>query len=399
MAEPFDWGLLEPAGAVGVPAGDDRVLAAMIAVEEALAGAWDELDGSAARPGYEPLAFDARTIDRARLVAGAREAGVPIIALVEQLREQAGAHAGRVHRGATSQDIVDSALVLVSRESLSRARDALAAAAAELADRAIRSRATPLLARTLTQQAEPTTLGAFLASWLDAVVSALEVLDRLDCPVQLGGAVGTGAAFARLAARADAPQTLRAGVAARLGLSDPGRAWHTDRGPVLAIADAAARVAAVAGRIGRDLGLAARDGVLLPATGGGSSAMPHKQNPVDAVLLTANGLRAPGLLATVHTAALSSDARPAGSGTPNGRPGARCCASRSRAPRCWPTRSPTSWWRTARVALRAPPSLRHLPSSRPLPSGEATPPTWARRAPSWTPPSPATVSMPITTER
>lgn len=81
---------------------------------------------------------------------------------------------------------------------------------------------------------------------------------------------------------------------------------------MLAVADGAALVAAVAGRIGRDLALAARDGVLLPATGGGSSAMPHKKNPVDAVLLTANGLRAPGLLATIHTAALSSDARPAG---------------------------------------------------------------------------------------
>ncbi|WP_434316312.1 lyase family protein [Leifsonia sp. P73] len=312
MAEPFDWGLLEPAGAVGVPAGDDHVLAAMIAVEEALVGAWDELDGSSAGPGYQPLAFDAAAIDRERLVAGAREAGVPVIALVGQLRAQAGAHAGRVHRGATSQDIVDSALVLVSRASLSRARDALAAAAAELAERAVRSRATPLLARTLTQEAEPATLGVSLASWLDAVVSALEVLDRLDYPVQLGGAVGTGAAFARLAGRADAPQTLRAGLASRLGLSDPGRSWHTDRGPVLAIADAAARVAALAGRIGRDLGLAARAGVLLPATGGGSSAMPHKRNPVDAVLLTANGLRAPGLLATVHTAALSYDARPAG---------------------------------------------------------------------------------------
>jgi 3-carboxy-cis,cis-muconate cycloisomerase len=312
VAEPFDWGLLEPAGAVGVPAGDDRVLAAMVTVEEALVGAWDELDGSAARAGYEPLSFDVAAIDRERLLAGAREAGVPVIALVEQLREQAAGHAGHVHRGATSQDIVDSALVLVSRESMSRARDALAAAAGRLAERAIDSRATPLLARTLTQPAEPTTLGAALASWLDAAVSTLEVLDRLDFPVQLGGAVGTGAAFARLAGRADAPQTLRAGLAARLGLSDPGRAWHTDRGPVLAIADAAARIAAAAGRIGRDLGLAARGGVLLPATGGGSSAMPHKKNPVDAVLLTANGLRAPGLLATVHTAALSSDARPAG---------------------------------------------------------------------------------------
>ncbi|CAM5479140.1 lyase family protein [Leifsonia shinshuensis] len=312
MAEPFDWGLLEPAGAVGVPAGDDRVLAALVRVEEALAGAWDELDGTAARPGYAALAFDPDAIDRERLTAGAREAGVPVIALVAQLRAQAGAEAERVHRGATSQDVVDSALMLVSRDALSRARDALTAAAAELAARAAASRSTPLLVRTLSQPAEPSTLGAFVGSWLDAVVSALETLDRIDFPLQLGGAVGTGAAFARLAARSDAPRDLRAALAARLGLTDPGRAWHTERTPVLAVADGAARVAAAAGRIGRDLALAARDGVLLPATGGGSSAMPHKKNPVDAVLLTANGLRAPGLLATVHTAALSSDARPAG---------------------------------------------------------------------------------------
>ncbi len=284
----------------------------MVAVEEALTGAWAELEGtdSTAAP-----AFDVDAIDRARLVEGARGAGVPIIALVEQLREQAGDAAGLVHRGATSQDIVDTALVLVSRDSLARAGDALAAAADAIAELAVRHRATPLVARTLSQQAEPTTLGAMFATWLDGAVSAQETLADLATigfPVQLGGAVGTGAAFVRASGRDDAPGLLRAALARRLGLADPGRAWHTDRGPVLAIADASARVCAAAGRIGRDLALGARDGVLRPASGGASSAMPHKQNPVDAVLLSANGLRAPGLLATVHAAALSSDARPAG---------------------------------------------------------------------------------------
>lgn len=307
MAEPFDWGLLEPAGAVAAPTGDDSVLAAMVAVEEALVGAWDDLDGAST-----PVAFDVSAVDARRLTSGARDAGVPIIALVEQLREQAGDHGERVHRGATSQDIVDTALVLLSRDALGRTRAALAAAADELAALAVGFRATPLLARTLTQPAEPTTVGAAMAIWLDAVMSAVEALDRAVYPVQLGGAVGTGAAFARAAGRADAPASLRASLARRLGLADPGRAWHTDRAPVLAIADAAAVVCSAAGRVGRDLGLFARDGVVLPASGGASSAMPHKRNPVDAVILTANGLRAPGLLSTVHAAALSADARPAG---------------------------------------------------------------------------------------
>lgn len=308
----FDWGLLEPAGALGASAGDDRVLAAMVAVEEALIAAWAELEGS--DPATVP-SFDVDAIDRARLVEGARGAGVPIIALVEQLREQAGDAAAGVHRGATSQDIVDTALVLLSRDSLAGADGALASAAAALAEWAARHRATPVMARTLSQPAEPSTLGATFATWLDATLSAREAVAALATtgfPVQVGGAVGTGAAFVRASGRDDAPGLLRAALARKLELADPGRAWHTDRGPVLAIADASARVCAAAGRIGRDLALGARDGVLRPASGGASSAMPHKQNPVDAVVLSANGLRAPGLLATVHAAALSSDARPTG---------------------------------------------------------------------------------------
>jgi 3-carboxy-cis,cis-muconate cycloisomerase len=237
---------------------------------------------------------------------------MPVVALVEQLRGQAGERADQVHRGATSQDVLDSALMLVSRDALTGARARLVAAGSTLSALADREKASPLIARTLTQPAEATTLGAAFAAWLDAVSSAIAAVDGVSFPAQLGGAVGTGEAFARLAGRADAPAALRASVARHLGLADPGRAWHTDRAPVLAVAAAAAQVCASAGRIGRDLGLGARDGMLQPDEGGGSSAMPHKRNPVDAVVLTANGLRAGGLVATVHAAALSSDARPAG---------------------------------------------------------------------------------------
>jgi 3-carboxy-cis,cis-muconate cycloisomerase len=307
VVDAFDWGLLEPAGAAALGAGDDAVLAAMVDTEAALVAAWDDLDGVASS-----VSFDSGALDRGRLVARARADGVPIVALVEQLREQAGTHADRVHRGATSQDIVDTALMLVSRDALAAARVRLTAAAGELAARASEARSTPLQARTLTQPAEPTTFGAMLAGWLDVVISAGQALDAVRYPVQLGGAVGTGAAVLRSGRSPDVLDALRASLAGRLALDDPGRAWHTDRAPALAVADAAAQVAAAGGRIGRDLALAARDGCLLPATGGASSAMPHKKNPVDAVLLTANGLRAPGLLATVHTVALSYDARPAG---------------------------------------------------------------------------------------
>ncbi|HWU45722.1 MAG TPA: lyase family protein [Humibacter sp.] len=302
----FDWGLLEPAGADGGGLGDDAVLAAMIAVEQGLISAWAQLDGGAAPR------VDRVRIDRDALRDGVRRDGVAVVDLVRQLREQVGDDADRVHRGATSQDVLDTALVLASRDALAAAGRELAVAGRALAALADVQRGTPVIARTLTQPAEPTTLGAESAAWLNAVTSALEALGGLAYPVQLGGAVGTGSAFVRISGREDAPRLLRAALARTLGLADPGRAWHTDRSPVLSIAAAAGHVCAAAGRIGRGLAFAARDGVLLPEHGGGSSAMPHKKNPVDAVILIANGLRAGGLIATLQTASLSFDARPAG---------------------------------------------------------------------------------------
>ena len=311
-----DWGLLEPLGAAASATSDDAVLAALVAVERGLIRAWgdvldDDLSAVAA-------ALDAGALDREALRAGARSGGVPVIALVEQLRAQAEAIADgagdRVHAGATSQDILDSALVLVARTALAEARGHLATAGAALVALAGQERDTRSIARTLGQHAEPSTIGVTVAGWLDGVSSAIEAVDGTLFPVQLGGAVGTGEAFDRIARWADAATELRAALASELGLADPGRAWHTERSPILRIAGTAALVAAALGRIGREIAFLARTeiGEVAVASTGGSSAMPHKRNPVDAVLLTANGVRAPGLVATVHAASVSQDARPPG---------------------------------------------------------------------------------------
>lgn len=304
MADAFDWGLLEPAAEAGLAVSDDRVLAAMVEVERAYLAAWSELLGV-----DSSAELTSETIDKDALLRSSRQAGVPVVGLVDALRRQGGE---RVHQGMTSQDVLDTALMIVSRDALIQARTQLASAGRRLCDLALEHRATTIIARTLTQEAEPTTLGAAISVWLDAVTSALEVLDAVSYPVQLGGAVGDGNAMVRRSGAPDAVTTLRHRVAEELGLTDPDRSWHTERSPVQAVTQAAASVCSAGGRIGRDLGLLARDGLITPSHGGGSSSMPHKHNPVDAVLLVANGLRVGGALAVLRSAALSYDARPAG---------------------------------------------------------------------------------------
>ncbi|HXR45761.1 MAG TPA: lyase family protein [Pseudolysinimonas sp.] len=312
-----DWGLLDPLAVESAATADDAVLTALVDAERALLRAWGSVGDAPADLDDIAAALDADAIDRVALLDGSRRGGVPVIALVTQLRAQAGAvrdgAAAWVHRGATSQDILDTALSLVADRGFAGVRRDLLAAGDRLAALADAERGTLAAARTLTQHAAPTTIGAVAASWLDGVCSAIEAVDATATPVQLAGAVGTGEAFDVLAGRA-VHDELRRAFAAELSLADPQRSWQVERSPVLAIAGTAALVVAALGRIGRDLALLARTelGEVSLASAGGSSAMPQKQNPVDAVLLTANALRAPGELATVHTAAVSADQRPAG---------------------------------------------------------------------------------------
>ena len=316
-----DWGLLDPAGVGAFDlTSDDAVLAAMVDVERAILRAWhieDRRDEHGEPPALSNLSTDAATVDRELIRSGVVRDGIAVIAVVGELRAQldaAGAPAERLHAGATSQDVLDSALVLVARDALTRARDELVEAGSLLAVAANRHRAALRLASTLGRAAAPSTLGVLFAGWLDSISSAIEAIDRLRFPVQYAGPVGAGEQANRLARRVGASSDLRGRIAKSLGLSDPQRSWQTDRTPYLEIAFGAATVCASAGRIGRDLTAVSRDSAreIELVGGGGSSAMAHKRNPVDAIGMTTAGLQAPGLLSTITASAVFADERPAG---------------------------------------------------------------------------------------
>ena len=315
-----DWGLLDPASVTAFDlTSDDAVLAAMVDVERAILRAWGVEDRESDSVGspVAPHEAEATSVDRAIVRSGVARDGVAVVALVGELRaqlESSGTSADRLHAGATSQDILDSALVLVARDALGRARDELAGAGTRLAAAADRHRSALRLATTLGRSAAPSTLGILFAGWLDSISSAIEAVDRLRFPVQYAGPVGDGEQADRLARRTGASRDLRARIADLLDLADPRRSWQTDRTPILEIAFGAATVCAAAGRIGRDLTAVSRDGSaeVELAGGGGSSAMAHKRNPVDAIGMTTAGLQAPGLLSTVAASAVFADERPAG---------------------------------------------------------------------------------------
>jgi len=310
-----DWGLLDPGAADTTGTDDDAVLAAMVDVERALLRTWgSELDEFL---DAQADALDAASLDRELLVEGVAHDAVAVVALVPALRAQlvaAGLLADRLHLGATSQDMLDTALMLVARDAMLGTRAALLDAGSRLAVLADAERRSPRIARSIARHAEASTLGVLAAGWLDGVASAIETVDALTFPVQFGGAVGTGTAADVAAGRPGAAEAVRAGLAADLGLADPGRTWHAERTPVLAIASSATAVVAVLGRIANDVTFLSREevGEVRLAGGGGSSAMPHKRNPVDAVAITAAAVEAPGLLQVVASAAIAGDERSAG---------------------------------------------------------------------------------------
>jgi 3-carboxy-cis,cis-muconate cycloisomerase len=229
-----------------------------------------------------------------------RSAGNPVVPLVRALTAAAGdPAAAHVHRGATSQDVLDTALVLVARRALVPVLADLHAAADSAAGLARAHRATPMAGRTLLQQAVPTTFGAVAAGWL---VGLDQVRDRLAAvrdglPAQLGGAAGT---LATLDGRG---LEVLAAYAADLGLAVPAVPWHTLRVPVADLAGALGTAAGLCGKVATDLVLLAQTEVgEVTAGSGGSSAMPHKRNPVGPVLVRAAARRAPGLVATLFAA-------------------------------------------------------------------------------------------------
>lgn len=317
-----DIGLLSPAWAgtaVADQCGDAAILRAILDAEVALAEAQ-------ARLGLVPDAVPRLIRDTARtarfdLVGIARRSrggGNPVIPLLADLRVAVAAAdrdaASFVHLGATSQDILDTALMLVAKRSILLIAEDLDTAIAALAGLSDAHRGTIMAARTLTQHSVPTTWGVKTAGWLVGLVDAARGLKAVAeaLPAQLGGAAGTLASFAELAPGREFE--LVDAFAAELELRAPLLPWHTRRAPVTSLGDALATVAQTLGTIGSNVALLSRTEIaeLHEATGGGSTAMPQKENPIRSVLLQTIARSAPGLAAELHRSALSVDERPDG---------------------------------------------------------------------------------------
>jgi 3-carboxy-cis,cis-muconate cycloisomerase len=301
--------------------GDAAVLAALVRVEAAWLAALTGA-GIAGPEAADDLAGLAGPGDVASVAAGAEAGGNPVIPLLALLRERLAARnpaaAGWLHRGLTSQDVLDTGLALSLRDAVTALRGHLAAQVSALATLADRHRRTPMTGRTLTQPAEPITFGLRAAGWLRGVLDARDRLDAAGVPpVQLGGAAGNLAAVVDLAGSPQAAADLVAATAAALGLA-PADPWHTARAPFVQAGDALVACSDAFGRIAGDVLLGARPeiGELAEprvAGRGGSSAMAHKTNPVLAVLIRRAALAAPPLGATLHAAAAAAvDERPDG---------------------------------------------------------------------------------------
>lgn len=288
-------------------------LDAMVAVEQAWLAA---LAAAGLAPGAPGLAGLVGTDDLANLAAGAESGGNPVLGLVALLRDRAeGAGAAWVHRGLTSQDVVDTGLVLCVRDVVSTVGAELRAQVVALTALAHRHRGTVMAGRTLTQVAVPVSFGLKAAGWLTGVLDAAERLEALTFPAQLGGAAGTHAATTELAGDPAAALRIAEDAATRLDLrSSP--PWHTSRAPVTSYADALVACTDAWGRVAGDVLTLSRPEIgelAEPAGRGGSSTMPHKRNPVLSTLLRRAALSAPPLASTMHVAAaLAEDERPAG---------------------------------------------------------------------------------------
>ncbi|WP_030936334.1 3-carboxy-cis,cis-muconate cycloisomerase [Streptomyces sp. NRRL S-646] len=314
-----DTGLLAP-GWAGSPAasatGDAAFLQALLDAEAALTRAQSALDlapSGAAAAVTE--AADATRFDLRSLAERARAGGNPVIPLVADLTKAVGEEYGPyVHRGATSQDIMDTATMLVAVRTLDLVLADLVRTERALARLAADHRDTAMPGRTLTQHAVPTTFGLKAAGWRSLTLDARDRIKavRDSLPIQLGGAAGTLAAFTVYGARDT--QVLTAAYAHELGLREPLLPWHTLRTPIADLAGCLAFTAGALGKVAADVLALGRTEVaeVAEGSGGGSSAMPHKANPVRSTLIAAAARRAPQLAATLYGSLAAEDERPAG---------------------------------------------------------------------------------------
>jgi 3-carboxy-cis,cis-muconate cycloisomerase len=327
----------------GVDVGDTAWLQAMLDAEAGLARALERAGMAPAGSGEAVTATaKAANFDVDELGALAALTGNPVPGLARELARRVPPSAvGAVHRGATSQDIVDTAAMLLARRAIGVILADLAVVADAAAELAAEHRSTIMIGRTLLQQAVPVTFGLVAAGWLTSVDEArggLAAVSSGRLAVQFGGAAGT------LASLGDSGRRVAALLAAELGLTLPVLPWHTDRLRIIELGGALAGTAAALGKIARDVTLLAQSEVgevsegvppqgargrpRTQATGGppssagtgpapgprrgGSSAMPNKHNPVASIAILGCTRQVPGLLATLVASGEQEHQRAAG---------------------------------------------------------------------------------------
>ncbi|WP_297340276.1 adenylosuccinate lyase family protein [Pseudophaeobacter sp.] len=305
------YGDLFTSGDVGRLFTDTAEARAMLLVEGALARA----QGAAGVIPQDSAAAIGRAVMEVALDPGTLrkptgQNGVPVPGLIAAFRAEMNApeHAQYVHWGATSQDIMDSALMLRLRQALALIEDDLKLALDALAKLAQTHASLPMAARTYGQHATPTSFGAVVATWgapLLALVGELPPLRRDCLLLSLSGAAGTSGALGPKAGE------VRAEMAKALGLTDPEASWHTDRTSVLRLMDWMVRVNLALGKLGEDCIALVQTGIGEISLGGAgaSSTMPQKQNPVAPSALVALARQGTGLLSILHGSALHQHQR------------------------------------------------------------------------------------------
>jgi 3-carboxy-cis,cis-muconate cycloisomerase len=285
---------------------DNAIIDAMFRFEAALARAQAEA-GLIPREAAGAITgvCKAELYDTAEIVSASRRAGSLAIPVVKKLTETVGLFdaeaAGYVHWGSTSQDVIDTAMVLQTRRAVGLIDASLQALIGHLLALAERHEQTPMLGRTLMQPAVPVSFGFKVIAWVAPLVRArarLAAAARAGLQLQLGGAVGT------LSSMGDKADEVVSRVAAELELAVAPSAWHTQRDSWAVLGCEVGVLCGSLGKIGRDLSLMvqAEVGELAEPSGkgrGGSSAMPHKRNPVSSMIALSASFRAPQRVATL----------------------------------------------------------------------------------------------------
>ena len=287
----------------------------MVEFEGALATAQGELGLIPIDAAKEIAALAvSHNLDPTELGVKARASATPVIALVKGLGDRlSDASRPWIHYGATSQDVLDTATMMVAKEALQLIFGELLSIGSSLASIVARHRNTPMVARTLFQHALPTTFGLKAANWLEGVVSAGVSLERFyweELAIQFGGAGGT------LAALGDSGVEVGRRVAAIVGLSFPGLPWHAQRARIAQLGGSLSLVIGSLAKMSFDIALAgqAEVGELSEeqGVGGGSSALPQKVNPVGPIVVNACFRRMQGLLPVLYGCMLAENERGAG---------------------------------------------------------------------------------------